>query len=61
MGKTPHVLTGSSLNPAVEIKGYAGGDGVEEGLEFGGWVAVRPGSPPAVQGDGGGEPGAGGA
>lgn len=51
-------LTGGSLNPAVKIKGLAGGDRVEEGLEFERRVLVGPCSPPAAQGDGRGEPGA---
>lgn len=53
--------TGSSLNPEVEVYALSGGDGVDQGLEFMGWVRVRPGLPPAGEGDGGGEPGPDGA
>ena len=51
-------ITGSSLNPAVEINAVSGGDRVDQGLELGGRVLVGPGSQPPVEGDGGGEPGA---
>jgi hypothetical protein len=47
-------FTSSSLNPAIEINAVSGGDRVDQGLELGGRVFVRPGSPPPVQGDGGG-------
>ncbi|MEU7597673.1 hypothetical protein AB0B79_32265 [Streptomyces sp. NPDC039022] len=50
--------TGSSLHPTVKIKGAAGGDRLEQGLEPGGRVLVGPGPPPAVQGGGRGKPGA---
>src|SRR5690348_14231004 len=46
----PH--SGSSLNPAVEVDVVSGGNRVEQGLELGGWVRVRPRSPPSVEGDG---------
>ncbi|MGC0335011.1 hypothetical protein RKD20_000045 [Streptomyces sp. SLBN-8D4] len=49
-------LTGSSWNPVVEVNAVSGGDRVDQGLELGGRVLVRPGSPPSVQGGGGGEP-----
>ncbi|SFG94220.1 hypothetical protein SAMN02787118_13430 [Streptomyces mirabilis] len=52
------VSKGSSSNSAAEINAVSGGDRVDQGLELGGWVLVRPGSPPPVEGDGGGEPGA---
>lgn len=51
---TPTVVnTGSSLNSAVEVNAVSGGDRVDQGLELGGWVRFRPGSPPPVEGDGG--------
>ena len=50
-------ITGSSLNPAVEVKTVSGGDCVDQCLELGGWVLVRPGLPPPVEDSGGGEPG----
>ncbi|MCX4580785.1 hypothetical protein OHB41_48300 [Streptomyces sp. NBC_01571] len=54
-------FTGSSLNPEVEVNALSGGDRVDQGLEFMGWVRVRPCLPPAGEGDGWGEPGPDGA
>lgn len=54
----PTAGTGSSLNPEIEVNAVSVGDHVDQGLEFGGWVGVRPGSPPSGEGDGEGEPGA---
>ncbi|MER5466604.1 helix-turn-helix transcriptional regulator [Streptomyces sp. NPDC002668] len=52
----PRSATASSLNPVVEINAVSGGDRVDQGLELGGRVLVRPGSPPPFEGGGGGEP-----
>lgn len=49
----PTVVTGSSSNPALEVNAVSGGARVDQGLELGGWVLVRPGLPPSVEGDGG--------
>jgi len=60
-GRDVLTLTGGLLNRGVEIKRVAGADSVDQGLELGWWGCVGPGSPAALEGDPGVEPGADGA
>src|SRR5512144_2951571 len=48
--------SGGLLDRAVEVKGSAGADGVDQSLEFGWWGLRRPCPPVALQHDPGRQP-----
>ncbi len=52
----PMSSSGGLLDRGVEIKWVACADGVDQGLEFGWWGCVGPGSPAALESGPGGEP-----